>query len=243
MQLDIQQNDGFGIDDQIEAIRKEMLSRGIYLKAGRNFRQLAHHVASRDDRSTLHDQFDPESDMDGAVSAFWVCGFDPDGGLLHTQAAHLLDLRHCTVADHIRATIPKYRPKVPDLIHSSAIAHPGPRAKEMSGMIAYHGEMWLAPQLRDRVTASLMNRFGILMCMREWSPDAVFGLMSWSLAVQGFNTRILYTHCEPMTITWDKLGGEDQYQVWLVYLERKDIDFLMTVPPSDIAQVLRVRSA
>lgn len=215
---------------EITSLQRELVTRGIHLRIGKNIRDLVSHIEGSNKRGPVHEQFDPTGDMDGAVDAFWICGFDPDGNLVHTQAAHLLDLNGSNFAQHIQSRISNFFPKSPKLVKSSVRPRFGPRARSISGFTAYHGEMWLNDRYRDKTTAALVIRLGILLIVREWNPDNVVGLMSWSLALRGFNMRIGYLHCEPATLAWNKQEDGSQHQVWLVYLERDDIAFLRSLP-------------
>lgn len=226
------------VDFEIETIRRELVTRGMHLRIGQNFNDFVAHIESAPDRNPLHEQFDPTGDMDGAASAFWVCAFDADGDLIHTQAAQILDLTTSTISGHITSHLQNYFPKTPGLLRSSTRAKMGPKASKLNGMVAYHGEMWLAKTYRDKGTAALVNRLGILLVVREWDPDAIFGLMNWSLACSGFNMRIGYMHSEPMTLSWEKQSDGSEHQVWLVYLEREDIAFLRGLPAVEFAATL-----
>lgn len=225
------------VSEEIENIRKELRRRGIFVRISRNFSELISHIDDAPDRRELHEQFDPSGDMDGAIDAFWICGFNEDGDLVHTQAAHLLDLRGSSVSRHISSRITNYFPKSPPVRRSSIRANPGPRAKNISGMVAYHGEMWLSKPYRDRATATLVIRLGLLLILREWNPDAVFGFMNWALACKGFNMRVGYMHCEPMALAWEKTSG-GEHQVWLVYLEKQDLRFLLDLPAVEFANAI-----
>lgn len=205
---------------------------------GRDFQTFLEHIDRCQDRGNVHEQFDPCGDMDGAIDAFWICGFDEDGNLVHTQAAHLLDLRGSSVAEHIQATIQNYRPKSPPLQFDTIRATPGPRSRELKGMTVYHGEMWMQKNFRDRATASLLTNLGLLAVMREWDPDAVFGLMNWALSSEGFNMRIGYTLSERMTLAWNRSDNGEEHQVWMVFLERRDLEFLLNFPSVEFASAL-----
>jgi hypothetical protein len=226
------------VDAEVETIRRELVTRGMHIRIGRRFPDFVAHIDSAPNRAPVHEQFDPSGDMDGAIDAFWVCGFDPDGELIHTQAAHLLDLSKSTISGHITSHINNYFPKTADLVRSSTKAKLGPKASRMCGRVAYHGEMWLGKNHRDKGTAALVTRLGILLVVREWDPDAMFGLMNWSLACSGFNMRIGYLHSEPMTLRWEKQTNGSEHQVWLVYLEREDISFLRDLPIVEFAASL-----
>ncbi len=226
------------VKDEIASIRHALRLRGISLKIGRDFHFFADRIAEAPGRKNLHSQFDPSGDMHGASDAFWVAGFSEDGDLLHTQALQLQCLRGRTIADHVSDYLHVHMPTSPPVIQGTVRARAGPKTKRISGDVVYHGEMWLAPHLRDKSTASLLNRLGMYLAVREWDPDCIFGLMSWALACDGFNTRIGYMHTETMTLTWDRSDNKSQYQVWAVYMERDDIDALLELPAVEFSSVL-----
>mmetsp|Transcript_22284 Transcript_22284/g.35493 ORF Transcript_22284/g.35493 Transcript_22284/m.35493 type:complete len:226 (+) Transcript_22284:566-1243(+) len=224
-------------------IRQHLLSQGVFLRLGKNLDHFAEHIERAPERYDLHDQFDPRGDLDGATSAFWVCGFDGDGNLVHTQAAKLLELGKRSIADHVAAHLWNYNPKAQPLIKSSIKTMAGPKISNIRGRVVYHGEMWLQKRLRDRGTPAIVNRLGMLLAVREWDPDAIFGPMSWTLACEGFNMRIGYHHSEPMTVTWQKKTGNAQHQLWAVFMERDDIEFLLNLPAVEFSSALRSKFA
>ena len=226
------------LDREIQSIRKALIRKGVYLRMGRDFDVFAERIRTQPARHKMLSQFDPKGDMDGAKDAFWICGFDADGELIHTQALQLHDMQRKNVARHIAETIPNYLPPRPGLEPGSIRATPGPKASKLTGDVVYHGEMWLIPELRDRGTASLVNRLGMYLAMQKWDPDSVFGLMSWGLACYGFGIRIGYLHCEPMALTWDVAGEKSQHQVWTVFMERDDLRFLLELPAVEFDRFL-----
>mgnify|MGYP001791669917 CR=1 FL=1 len=238
MLIDAKLADTSDLNSEIENLASLLQQRGVFIRLGKDFTTFAARIQQTPERAPLHEQFAPDLDMDGAQSAFWICGYDEDGDLVHTQAAHLLDLTGKSIAAHIDAHQHNYFPKSPPVIRSTVKPKAGPRSSSIDGMVAYHGEMWLRKDLRDQGTAAILIRLGLLVMVREWDPDAVFGLMNWSLACRGFNMRIGYHHSEPMTVTWDRSDSRKQHQVWLVYLEREDIKFLMQMPIVEFSAAL-----
>lgn len=226
------------VDQEIDAIRTALRSKGLHLRIGRDFEFFADAIRETPGRSRLHSQFDPDGDMHGASDAFWIAGFSEDGDLLHSQALQLQELGGRSIADHIAEYLDQQEPAKPPVFQKSIRAKAGPHAKRIRGNVVYHGEMWIAEALRDRATASLVNRLGMYMAVREWNPDCIFGLMSWALACNGFGSRIGYMHTEALALTWDRRDQKSQYQVWSVYMERDDIEFLLDLPAVEFASVL-----
>lgn len=218
------------IQQEIDSINAALRARGVFTHSGYDFRELQNHIRERSTRHNLLRQFDPDGDLPKAEKAFWLCGYDADGDLLYTQAVQLLDLRNSSVSEFIAANQHYYLPASPSVDKSSVRTVPGPKASRLTGWIVYHGEMWLHASLRDRGVANLVVRLGVLRATTEWDPDAIFGLMNWSLACSGFNNRIGYTHCEPMAVVWDRRAKKKEHQVWTVYVEREDVQFMLEMP-------------
>lgn len=226
-------------EERIDAEKRKLASQGVFLRFGRDFQTFADHIGREPKRANIHEQFDPNGDMDGAADAFWICGFSEDGDLLHTQAAHLLELGERSIADHIYATLPNYYPKKPDVIRSSIEARPGPNLSRLKGRVVYHGEMWVSDDLRDLETPATLIRLGMLTTLHQWDPDAMFGLMAWQLACRGFNMRIGYHHSEPMTLSWQRVDEDSRHQVWAVYMERDDLKFMLELPVLEMVKKMR----
>lgn len=238
MLIDAKTVDKKVINEAITELTRELRRRGMFMRIGKNFETFLAAIDRTPNRSSVHEQFDPSGNMDGACDAFWICGYDDDGELLHTQAAQLLDLRDSSISTHIQQHTHNYFPKKPPVINSTIKATKGPKGSKINGMVSYHGEMWLREDHRDQATAAIAIRLGLMLMLREWNPDAVFGLMSWSLACQGFNMRIGYHHSEPLALSWDRMDKAAQHQLWLVYLEREDMHFLMQLPILEFSTAL-----
>lgn len=209
---------------EIVRIRRALAKKGLKTKVGRDFRRFKDIVRAYD-RHDLLSQFDPDGVLDKSTASFWMCGFDVFGELMYTQAAELLDLRDTDVASYLAKNRFDYAPASPPVIPRTVKSAAGPKVSRLKGWVVYHGEMWLHPNLRDKATAFQVVRLGTFCSMVAWNPDCIFGLMNWALACGGFNNRIGYTQCEPMTMTWTRSDENIDHQVWAVFADRDDIEF------------------
>lgn len=221
---------------KIQCINRALARRGIFTKLGRDFRTLKGEVLRQRLRHDLLNQFDPDGVLNKSKKAFWLCGYSTDGELMTTQAAQLLDLRKSSVAAYLEKNKLDYVPAAPPVIAKTVRTVRGPRASCLRGRVVYHGEMWLHPEYRDRGTAHLVVRFGVLCIAYAWSPDAIFGLMNWALASEGFGIRAGYNHYEPLTMSWEREDAPREHQVWAVYAKRDDIQFMVDFNSVEFAE-------
>lgn len=221
---------------ELADIGSELRSLGINLRFGSSFDQFLDHIDDQPLRHKVAPQFDPSEFLGLSEQAFWICGFADDGELVHTQAVQLFNLKGSTVADLIEKSKHQYRPANPRVSLSTVRSKPGPKTSRLTGRCVYHGEMWLHRKIRGDGTAILLNRLGIYSAFLTWSFDAIFGLMSWALACDGFGDRIGYLHKEMCAVAWDRADTDLQHQVWSVYMDREDAEALHLVPAVQLAR-------
>jgi hypothetical protein len=226
------------VEAECESILGALRGRGMVMSFGRDFRQLQKMIEGQPLRHGLLRQFDPDGDLPLADDALWICGHDSFGDLVFTQAVQLFDLTGSSVAEFINGNRFKYFPNRPKVIGSSVKTTAGPKASRLTGLVVYHGEMWLHPEFRDGGAAHLIVRLGMMRAVIEWNPAAIFGLMDWSLACAGFNNRIGYMHSEPMAVSWERCADKKSHQVWVVYAELEDIHFMLELSAVEFANVI-----
>lgn len=217
---------------EIQEIASELARHGLWLRTGENFNRFSEEIMLQPKRHAVAPQFDPKVSPHAAKDAMWVCGFDSDGYLAHTQAMMRVQLGSKSLADYIKSNGREYVPATPSVHLPSYRCYAGPKARRLKGRSVYHGETWLRSDFRGQHIAPLCMRLGMYMCWQKWDPDFCFGLMSWSLACQGFATRLGFANVEPLAVVWDRADVERaQHQVWTVYIEREDLLFLRRLDP------------
>lgn len=223
------------VQTDAEESESALVGMGLVGKWGRDFQEYRARVAKQPKRHAVAPQFVRPCEQNRVTDALWMCWYNQDGGLVHTQAMQLLDLRGSSVAEHIADNLKNYAPAMPEVDLQSARAIKGPQASKLTGKVVYHGEAWLDSSLRGGKAAVLFQRFGFHRATREWDPDAIFGLMSWALACSGFAARIGYAHLEPLAAMWNRETQKSQHQVWTVYTKRDDFQHLSLLPVVDFS--------
>ncbi len=110
----------------ISSIIAELQATGIRLEIGDDFSLYRRLRNAQKDRPAIYPMFDVSCSYVDRSNSFWVCGFDENEELVHTQAIRLLDMTGVTLGQHIRMHRHKYHAELharpgPDVLFPSAI--------------------------------------------------------------------------------------------------------------------------
>lgn len=225
-------NNLFTMITNVSNLIRELETAGVTLEIGGDFAAYRRLRNQQTDRSNLFPMFDIGSSYVDEKNAFWVCGFDSENELVHTQAIRLLDLTDTSLAKHLRDHRHKYitpgSTPDPDRTFFSDI----PALETISGRVCYHGEFWLKGGKgghRSQGFTALLSRIVFELALKLWSPDYVFGFVPLPLAMKGIPVRYGYSHCE--FGTWYGPEQEVTSEETLVWMSHSDINtFLETTP-------------
>ena len=238
----------FGIVKNVSSILGQLEQAGMRVEIGIDFCQYRTLRSAQADRSAPYPMFDVTSSYIDESNGFWVCGFNQEDELIHTQAVRLLDLTGRTLEQHLNTHRHKYitpgTTPDPDLTFYS-----GPESiKTISGRVCYQGDFWL-PSLglggpRSQGATMLLSRLLFEMMHLNWEPDYVFALVPKQLAAKGAHLRYGYNHCEPGTwIGPDEQITEEDYLIWM---SGKEVSSALSREPASIkrgAQISAVQSS
>ena len=102
-------------------------------------------------------------------------------------------------------------------------------------MVCYHGDFWLREDYRSSGMSNILARFALASALLRWSPDYVIGFMPRPIAFKGLAEREGYMHCEPGTLYWRRAGTEKDFEAFMVWMGREDLNFLLTIPVAGMA--------
>lgn len=221
----------------------ELAQAGITVEIGNDFLEFRRLRNAQADRHHMFPMFDIERSYVEASNAFWVCGFNNDGELVHTQAIRLLSVEEESLADHLRHHRHKYITpgSTPDADRTFFTDLPTLRA--MRGQIAYHGEFWIKSGVvgrRNQGLTSVLSRIAFELTMALWSPDFIFGLVPTSLANRGVTVRYGYPHSE--LGEWIGPSGEVTAEETLVWMNRQDLQFCIDSKPRSISSEVAAKT-
>ncbi len=210
----------FAMATRISSLVRELEAFGMRVEVGDDFQRYRLLRNAQEDRAPLYPMFDAASSYVDASNGFWICGFNPAGELIHTQAARLVDIGTLTLGEHMRLHRHKYI--TPDTTPDpDQTTYAGPQALAgVTGKICYHGDFWLPSRglggPRSHGATGLLSRILIEMVVQTFDPDYMFALVPKRLAAKGAHLRYGYSHCEPgRWIGPDQQITEEDYLIWM----------------------------
>lgn len=217
-------------------ITNELGEVGMRLEIGDDFSVFRDLRNGQADRSGIYPMFDVACSYVDKSNAFWVCGYDSKGELVHTQAIRRLDLGAETLGEHLFVHRHKYITpnSTPDMNKTRYSALPA--LDRIHGQVCYHGEFWLKggkDGYRSQGMTALLSRVVFEIALNIWSPDFVFGLVETVLAEKGAPVRYGYTHCEPGV--WRGPNDEVTAEEVLVWMSREDMVQFLATPPKALS--------
>ncbi len=223
----------FEMTRHLSCILHDLEEAGIRVEIGDDFAKYRAYRGQNPDRGAIYPMFDVTRSYVDQSNGFWVCGFNPDGEVIHTQAVRLLDLSGVSLAKHLNDHRHKYiTPDTtpdPDLTHYS-----GPEALHViSGRVCYQGDFWLRARglggPRSQGATALLSRVLLEIMVGAWNPAFVFALVPKQLAAKGAHLRYGYCHCEPgRWLGPDQQVTEEDYLIWM---KENDMANLLSLAP------------
>ena len=181
-------------------IIEALASSGMRVEVGDDFARYRNLRNTCRDGSGMPPMFDCGRSFVDHTNGFWICGFDDDHALVHTQAVRLVDIGGKTLGRHLDDHRHMYIPpdSTPD---PTATFFRGPEAlNHVSGLIAYCGDFWMTPRglggPRSLGATNLLARLVFEVLCENWAPDYAFAFVPKQLGSKGAHLRYGYTNCE-----------------------------------------------
>lgn len=228
---------------KFRAISHDILyQNGVSVRCGTDFSAYKKMMQKERAHQMMALPFEPEVLEKDDCGAFWMIARDAMGGLIHTQAARLVDLEGKTFPEYMTKGFRAFPPPLPDLDPDRSRYRPSPGARHICGRVVYHGDVWMggAPQqYRGTGLSTVLARMALQEMMETFSPDYIFGLMARTVACKGFAERMGYMHNEPGAVTWYREGQDAALEGYLSYLSREDTEYVLSMPLPDVQPVAR----
>jgi len=210
----------FKMTTNVSGILLQLEKAGIRLEIGDDFAKYRTYRTRQLDRGPIYPMFDVASSYVDSRNGFWVCAFDANDELIHTQAVRLLDLSGITLGTHLDDHRHKYI--TPDTTPDpDKTFYSGPQAlHSITGSVCYQGDFWLRARglggPRSQGATALLSRVLLEIMVATWRPTFVFALVPKNLAAKGAHLRYGYCHCEPgRWIGPDQQVTEEDYLIWM----------------------------
>lgn len=214
-------------------------SANIRIETGSDFETYGKIIAAGRPVQALGAPFDPKLHVLDETNAYWLAAFNPEGRLIHTQAAKMLSMEDQTLSEYMIKRFQEFPPALPDIDFARSRYRAGPGAHRIKGNVVYHGDIWITPEggsYRGNGMSTVLARYGLMLAVERWNPDFIFGFMARSVAFKGFAERMGYMHNEPGSLRWYRHGNDTPMEGFLSYLSNEDVRFLFEMPLYELVE-------
>lgn len=207
----------------LQSLDDAAAERGIEISIGFDFEKYVSITAATPTKKPTYPNFRPDRSPISLGYGYWIVGLDKDNAVALFDAARLYDLSHSNLAEHLESLRAFYA-------NPTTHAHPqdrctctAPSAKRIAGKVAYHGDLWVRPDLRGKGLAKITAGIAHGVSFAMWAPDFVCSLVGrWSLD-KGLVSQYEMLHHEPggsiLQLVEEDIVDDD----WLIWLTGEEL--------------------
>lgn len=205
---------------------------GLHITMGEDFEEYVGITSRLPGKSPTYPSFRPDCSYLPPGKAFWIVGRDQDGRVAHVQAMRLYHLSNTDVAEHLGSLRAWFADPTFIAGSGSSSRCDAPTGRAMTGLVAYHGDIWLREDFRGRGLSTFIGRIAFGLAWAKWSPDFIYALVADWHVQKGVVDQYGYLHQEPHgSVLHLPAHGIDDDD-WLVWLTRDEL--LKTVHASSV---------
>ncbi|WP_205769897.1 hypothetical protein [Microvirga sp. KLBC 81] len=196
---------------------------GLHIAMGDDFEEYVGITSRLPGKPPTTPNFRPDCYELSPGKAFWIIGRDQEGRVAHVQAMRLDDLCDTNLAEHLESLRACFADPTLQAGPGSSCSCYAPTACSITGLVAYHGDIWLRKDFRGRGLAALIGQIAFGLAWAKWSPDFIYALVAgWNIE-KGIVDRYGYLHREPhgSVLRLPAQGIDDDD--WLVWLTRDEL--------------------
>ncbi|MET4236371.1 hypothetical protein ABIA85_009686 [Bradyrhizobium sp. LA6.10] len=215
--------------------------RGIKLSIGFDFREYVSITRVTPTKGRTYPNFRPDRSPIRSGEGYWIIGFDNNKEVALTDAARLYDLSRSNLAEHLESLSAFYA-------NPSAHAHSqdrcicnAPSAKQITGKVAYHGDLWVRKDFRGQGLAKIAAGVAHGLSFAMWTPDFLCSLVGGFSLEKGLVAQYEMVHHEPggsiLQLVEENIIDDD----WLIWLTGQELR--RQVEDHDETELLRTVSS
>ena len=229
--------DDLALGEMIKECVRLISLLGVDLQAGRDFEMFKFLVSDSDKENPLDPIFDPVFSDITERKGMWLIGRNRRGEIIQTQAVRSLDLEGETFAHFLDNHIADIRPYGFNIDIKNTSWRLSPNASKIAGNVFYHGGLWIDKEFRGSALATLVTRYLLARAVMELEPDYFVGLQSPYTSCKGLAAREGYMHLEQRSILWQLKDQSDTFEDWLVWMDREEAEFNLSIPPKNLFEM------
>lgn len=211
--------------DAINHLRATAAAQNYHFETSIDFSVFAEH-RMRVRNSPPSPMFDTDVNRHLNERAFWMCARDGKGEISALQAFRL-DEADPSLAEWALGWMMGLYAKRKELLIPDAPHVPDHSATSLiQGPVAYHGELWI--DKHHKGVFETFTRFGMILALMKWQPEALWALGSKAMATRGHFVRSGYVHIESSFLrwSWEPTGAEQNE--WIGIAERRHLEFMIS---------------
>lgn len=219
--------DPLGAVRAIAALDRELAGHGFTVSLSTDFAAFTAVRSRLRGGAPVAPLFDPAASALPSGKGFWMKLAGP-GGCTRGLQAFRADFAEPSLADWALGWMIGIYLKRSELIIPAAVAQVDSSvAKRISGVVVYHGELWIEPTCRRQSLMEPFSRMGVLLSYLRWRPAAVWALSSEAMALKGQMTRMGYGYMERGFMRWRFLPENADASEWLSIADRTSLEQLI----------------
>ncbi|OSI75601.1 hypothetical protein BSZ21_04755 [Bradyrhizobium canariense] len=195
--------------------------KGLTISVGFDFHEYVSITRALPTKGPTYPFFRPDRSPIKSGEGYWVTGVDKNNEVIFVEAARLYDLAGSNLAQHLESLQFFYADPAKHAHPDDRCICTAPTAKEITGKVVFHGDVWVRKDFRGRGLPKIMAGMLRRVTFAMWAPDFVCGLAGrWSVDKAIYGTR---QHYEPggsiLKLAEDQLADDD----WLLWLTGEEL--------------------
>lgn len=189
---------------------------------GEDFEEYLTITANLVGKSPTQPNFRPDCSWLKPGRAFWIVGQDQSGQVAHVQALRVDNLETTSLAEHLESLKAHYADPKSLAGPGSSCSCYAPTARDITGIVAYHGDLWLRDDFRGHGFPSALAGIAFGLAWAKWSPDFIYALVPTWLIEKGIADQYGYLHKEAkgsILSLPDRGVKDDDWLIWLTQSE------------------------
>jgi hypothetical protein len=215
-----------GVCRTIVSLEQGLLAQGLTTAVSNDMAEFASvkRAVRKLDPAPMHDHAVCDFSQD---RAFWMSLTDRTGKIVGIQA-YRCDRMDVSLSEWCtNYMIGVYMRRNELMVPSHARPPQGSVAEKLTGTLAYHGELWVDREIKNRRVVEFFSRLGSLITLCKWNPDAIWALTGFHMATRGYASRMGYPYIERGFLRW--LWHSDNVE---------DVEYLAVAERSFLEQIV-----
>lgn len=156
--------------------------KGIKLLIGFDFFEYVSIARVTPTKGPTNPNFRPDRSQIEAGEGYWIMCVDKNNDIVGLEAARLYRLAHSNFAEHLESLKAFYADPTRHAHPQDRCACTALSAKEITGKVAYHGDLWVRRDFRGQGLRKIITRITHGLSFTMWAPDFLCALVArWTL--------------------------------------------------------------